>query len=85
MDGFSDEWASHVPKAEEGLSKFLFHFIFLSISCPIPTWKVKGGSTPYQAWILQQQNLIGTAFIVFLSFSRRLVSFEGHREWGSKK
>ena len=58
---------------------------FLSISCPTPAWKVKRGSTPYQTLLLQQQNLIGTAFIVSLSFSRILVSWEDHREWGSKK
>lgn len=36
MDGFSDEWASHVPKAEEGLSKFHFHFIFSVYILPHP-------------------------------------------------
>lgn len=36
MGGFKDEWAVHVPKAEEGLRKSPFHPIFPNWQGPLP-------------------------------------------------
>ena len=59
---------------------------FLSVSCPIPVQVSLEGQgrrdTPPGLVSLKQQNLIGTAFIASPSFSRRMVSFKGHKGWG---